>query len=292
MTERRAGARFGSFLVGLAGLVPLVLVPLISAFAVPSAVAAQTGSPLWQRWGVSVGSYFNFPDSKVRADAEESVLGTDIDFEGDLGLKSSSTSARLRVDRLFGRRHELSLGAFELNRSASRTITRDLEFENTVFPASATVRGELDTRNIQVAYSYYVVHRDRLGVGLSTGIVDFRAAASLAATVEVAGVRLTLQEGASTTLPIPMIGARLRGLPHPRIVLLAEARHLPSIQVGDIDGSSSMASLALEGRLARHVRLGVSYDFFEIDASVTNGAFTGRVKWTEEGSQLYLRFAW
>lgn len=274
--------------LGLAWFLSLMLV-----FSLPSAAAGQT-DPLWERWGLSVGSFFYSADSNVRADADRNraEIGTDIDFENDVGLNSSATLVKLRLYRLFGRRHELSLGTYELNRSASQTITRDLEFENTVFPASATVDGELNTRNIELAYSYYVVRRDRFGFGLSGGIVDFEIEGRLATTLQVAGSSLRLAERASATVPIPMLGARLRGLPHPRIVLLAEARFLPSIQIGDIDGSSATASLAVEGRVARHVRLGLSYDYFEIDAGVVESSLTGRIKWTEGGSQLYLRFVW
>lgn len=277
--------------IQLTGLVALWLVTCIVSGAA-GARADDSDSPLWESWGVSLGSFFDSASSRLRV-AGEGEAGTDIDFEDDLGLTGSATLFKLRVYHRLGRRHEVSLGFYEFNRSGTRTIERDLVFNGTVYPASASVTAGLDTRNVELAYAFYPVRRERFGLGVSGGLVAFKVTGSLAARLAVGGGEIEIESSeASTQVPIPMIGVQLRGLLHPRVVALAHARVLPSVSVGDHDGSATSASVALEVKLVKHLRLGFSYDFFDINVDSTDRSLTGNVNWSEDGSQVYFRVVW
>jgi hypothetical protein len=251
-------------------------------------------SPLWNRWGLSIGSYFSSTDSNLRVDGitEMGDVGTELDFE-DLGLEPSSTVLKARIDHGFAKRHEISVGYHELDRRGTLSVADDIVFEGMVFPAEASIVAELDVRSLELAYTYYLVREKRFGLGLSVGLVGFEIEGSLAARLSIGGEEVEAQRSdASTQLPIPMVGARLRGLVLPRLVFTAHGRFLPEVSVGDYEGSSYLVSVGLEYELIEHLRLGLSYDQFEIDVATEDPDFTGNVNWSEDGALVYLRAVW
>lgn len=277
---------------GLYGLRRLFLVVLLGS---GSPLFAQDDSILYPSWGLALGSYFSVSDAKLRVDVTSSngtTVGTDIDFEDDLGLKADDTLFKTRLSHFVGRRHELSLGYYELKRTGEKTISGDVDFGGVVYPAGAGVRAELSEENLELAYTYWAARGDRFGLGLSGGVVGFRLDATLDANAQVGGVRRDLHREASATLPIPMIGLQLRGLLLPKLVFLGEARYLPKVNIENYEGTSGTATAALEWQIFQHFRLGGSYDYFSIDAKVDDSKLRGKVKWSVEGGQLYARFVW
>lgn len=278
----------------LHGLRRLFLVALLGSGS-PLFAQGEDATILYPSWGLSLGSYFTASDAKLRIDVTSSngtTIGTDIDFEDDLGLKADDTLVKTRLSHFVGRRHELSLGYYELKRSGEKTISGDLEFGGVTYPAGAGVRAELSEENLELAYTYWAVREDRFGLGISGGVVGFRLDATLDASAQVGGARRELHREASATLPIPMIGLQLRALLLPKLVLLGEARYLPNVNVENYEGTSGTATAGLEWQIFPHFRLGGSYDYFFIDAKVDDDRLRGKVKWTVEGGQLYVRFVW
>ncbi len=276
------------------GLRRLFLVALLGS---GSPLFAQgEDSILYPSWGLALGSYFSVSDAKLRVDVTSSrtgtTVGTDIDFEDDLGLKADDTLVKARLTHFVGRRHELSLSYYELKRTGEKTIGGDIEFGGVVYPAGAGVRAELSEENLELAYTYWAARSDRFGLGISGGVVGFRLDAMLDANAQVGGARRELQREASATLPIPMIGLQLRGLLLPKLVLLGEARYLPNVNIENYEGTSGTATAGLEWQIFPHFRLGGSYDYFFIDAKVDDDRLRGKAKWTVEGGQLYARFVW
>src|SRR5262249_35234179 len=130
---------------GLYGLRRLFLVALLGSGSPLFAQDHSEDSILYPSWGLSLGSYFSASDAKLRVDVTTSrgtTIGTDIDFEDDLGLKPDDTLIKARLSHFIGRRHELSLGYYELKRTGEKTISGDIEFGGVTYPAGAGLRAE------------------------------------------------------------------------------------------------------------------------------------------------------
>ena len=54
---------------------------------------AQAVEPLWPTFALSAGAFLAESDSTLRVDATELQVGTEVDFEGDLGLDEEETLA-------------------------------------------------------------------------------------------------------------------------------------------------------------------------------------------------------
>lgn len=197
-----------------------------------------------------------------------------------------------RIVRRFGR-HAVGLGFYQLElRSRDVVIDRDFEFQGETFPVNAVLSASLEARNLELAYTYWVLQKPKFGLGLSGGIVDFRVEASLDASFRVFGIDVRTSESADTELPVPMLGMEARGLLHPRILVLGHVRYLPSIEIENYEGQSTTASIGVEGRVVNHLRLGAAYELFQIDVEVDEADFAGSVDWSIDGIRVYARAIW
>jgi hypothetical protein len=110
------GALHGAWLQALTALV------LISGPAIANAQSAD-----FDRFSVSLGLFVTDRDSKTRLDGEIPGSGTEIDLENDLGLDKSDSVFRLDSYYRFNEKHRLDFSIFDLSRTASKQIERDIE---------------------------------------------------------------------------------------------------------------------------------------------------------------------
>jgi hypothetical protein len=258
----------------------------------PATSAAQDREPLWERGSLDVGIYFSDFDADLRVDLGAVSEGSAIDLSDDLGLATEEDAFQARLAGRFGR-HQISLGWYQLEaESEGVVLDRTIEFEGRVFPVNALLSSRLETRNLELSYTAWVVQRPRFGLGLSAGVVAFRIGASLDAEVELFGVTDRILEEADAEVPVPSIGLEGRALLHPRVLLLGHVRHLPSIEIDEFEGQSTSAGIGIEGRVARALRVGVAYEVFELDVELDESEFDGSVDWSAGGPRLYARLIW
>ena len=252
----------------------------------------QEPSPLYEKWGLSLGQFLSTSEADLQVGIDLGDEGTSIDLADDLGLETDEDVLLARVVRRFGR-HALGLGYYKLElRSRDVVIDRTFEFQGQVFPVNAVLSASLEAQNLELAYTYWVLQKPKFGLGLSGGIVDFRVEASLDASFRVLGLDVTTSESADTELPVPMLGVEARGLVHPRILVLGYVRYLPTIEIENYEGQSTTASIGVEGRVLKHLRVGTAYELFEIDVEVDEDDFAGSVNWSIDGIRLYARAIW
>jgi hypothetical protein len=241
---------------------------------------------LWPRLTISIGDFITANDSKVRVDASSEQLGSTIDFDADLGLGGSENVFTARIDLLLGRRHELSLGYFDAHREGRQEISEEIAFGGIIFPVNAEVEAGLRQTQTELAYTWWMLRRDRAGFGATLGVVDVKLEADLLARVEVAGFEEELQAEASTRAPVPLVGLRGRGLLGRWFVLAGELRFLPNVEIGDYSGDAYSASAGLEWRALRNFGLGVSYDVFGINVDLNDKDWRGSVDYSTSGIHI------
>jgi hypothetical protein len=253
-----------------------------------TAVAQDSDYRLFDRWSFVVGGYFESSDTDLRIDGTTARLGSAIDFEGELGLDSSDSLFRARVEFLPGTRHQFNFGYYALDRDASRVLSRDVEFGGQVFPISAEVSAFADLEVIEGSYTYWFLRKERYGFGGSLGLVYLGIDAGLAVTAGSVGAGV--EDSESTDLPVPVLGLAYKVGLLEQLSLHAYADFLPSVDVGDAEGSLTNVTAALEYRPFEHAGFGASYNLLDIDVDVDKGGFRGAVDYSIEGYQLYLRF--
>lgn len=246
---------------------------------------------LWPTFAVGAGGYWIDTTDEVRIDGSLGAAGRQIDLQADLGLPDSKTLIQADLVWAFAERHSVELGYYSLERKGSRSLAREVEIGDTVFPVGATASASFETTAIEAAYTYWFVRHENFGFGGTIGLVELGLDAEASATVRLGGTGATISEraDASTDLPVPMIGLAVKGSPVDRLVLYARGRFLPSVSVGDYSGEAGTYSAGAQYRLFGPVALGASYDGAFYKADVDTTSWGGSVDLVSRGWRLYLR---
>ena len=271
----------------------MALALLGGVLAVPVARAQGTGSFPFDRFSVTVGSFYQTTDVGLRLDASAEREGTSISLEEDLGFDDSQDLLRFELEWRPFERSQFSAGYYELSRDARRTLDREIEFGDTTFPVSASLAADADTQYAELYYTFWAVKKPQSGLGLSIGAAAFSIDLALSAAVERPGGQGTrsLEESASTDLPVPLLGVQWRYAFTSHWMIGADVRALPSVQIEDYEGSALTYGARLEFRPFRNFGLGAAWTSFNIDVDVERDRFQGSLDYTVEGAQVYARLA-
>lgn len=246
---------------------------------------AITGSAIARedpRFSISVGAFFTDRESETRLDGKNG-RGTDIDLEHDLGLRKSDTVFRVDGYWRFAEKHRFDFSAFDLSRSSSKQIGREIIWGDTTYPVSSTVKTDLDLTIYKAAYTWMFLKRDRSFLGVTAGLY----VADLSATLSTSGgVNL---ESNDLTAPLPVIGVRGEYQFADRWALRGSGE-IFAVDYGDYEGSLYDVFAGLDFSVTKTIAIGVGINAVELDVGVTKSRFQGDISWQYEGALAYLKF--
>lgn len=252
--------------------------------------AART-EPLWpvdQTFNVSLGVFFLDTDTTVRLDGESGRVGTEVNFEDDLGLTSQD---RFRIDGYwrFFERHKLRFMYFDSSSSSSRSIDEEIDFGDTTFPIDIEVRGDLDTQILEVAYEYSFLKRDTYEVSGTIGLHNLRVEARLRATGSGGGGTggVELSERANGDGPLPVIGLRGIWALSNHFYFDAQAQFF-AVEIDDYDGSLEDYKLTFTWQPLRNLGVGIGYNSFVSRLDVNRTGFNGKLRFEYGGPMLFV----
>jgi hypothetical protein len=99
------------------------------------------------------------------------------------------------------------------------------------------------------------------------------------------------RESVSAEAPLPNLGAWYMYSISPNWVVKGRVDWL-SAEVGDYDGQLINASLGVNYQVFEHFGVGVSYNIFDLDVTISKSDWKGRAKLTYEGVYANLSFYW
>lgn len=214
------------------------------------------------------GQVFSSFTSSVRLDSETRGIGTQINLEADVNLDE-----RLRVGRAdgiynFSARHYVSFSAYDIERTGTRVISRDIRFGDRTFTVSTSVTAAFDENVAKVAYGYNALVRPRGTLGPSFGLHVMELEAGLAVT----GVPLAYD--ARTTAPLPVLGVRGRYRFAERWELRGALEWF-DIDFGDIDGLFTDLVLTVEHDTFENFGFGFGLNNNSLDIESGDDSFRG-----------------
>lgn len=246
----------------------LMLVPAGAANAQESGTAGK-----FQRYGgysdrffIQVGSYFPGHETIVRLDTE-TVGGSTIRLEDDLGLPNNTADFRVEGYVRFGRRHRLRLGWVSMKRDVTHRLTGEIVWGGRVFPVDSEVTGTWNSDVVKAEYRFSAISTERVDLGVSLGVFALSVTSGIGAPgSNIDSVRT------SRDAPLPMAGLDLEYFPVERLLLRAGGQVL-GIKIGGVEGQWYDARLSAEYYPWSHFGLGFGYNFsrVDIDAEITDG---------------------
>lgn len=192
-------AGFG--LAGLSAQAQVVSAAAATPTAPPSAAVATPEADA-KDFTVRVGGFFlsSIKTTLSLTDAAGNG-GQEVDFSKDLGGENSLNLFRFDAEWRFASKHKVQFAYFDIDRSTSRTINKEINWGDQVFPINTTVTAGFRTAisKLNYAYSFY---RNAAQTQEINGLIGFhisRLEASL-------GTNSGKAEGVSVTAPLPVFG--------------------------------------------------------------------------------------
>lgn len=257
----------------------VVLFACLAACPVAAAAAEGAGE---ERVSVSLGLFITDRQTETRIDAESGDPGSDVDLERDLGLDSTDSVFRIDGYLKFNDRHRIDASWFDLSRSSSKQIDRDIEWNGELYPIDTTIGSVFDLNIYKVAYTWSFYRRDRGFIGASAGlyIADF------ATTLDAPSIGQ--RQVGDGTAPLPVFGLRGEYRFTDRWTFRASGEFFV-FEYDNWDGSLSDLYAGIDYRISNRFSAGVAVNAVTFDIGVAEDNFNGNVDWGYIGGLLFLK---
>lgn len=273
---------------------PRVALACLAFASVAHAWADTESGPLHDRLELSLGTYLYTSSTNVRADAVGGVgQGTDFNLEHVFRFDDQSVFRGEALWRIRPR-HELRLMYFEINRAKEASLEETIDFDGEIFPVGAWARAEVDTRIVQLAYGYNFVRRDDYELGASAGVHQVRFGAGIRGRIDAGpGGELSgsLRGEIGTNAPLPMVGLHGTWRVWKELYLQGHVKYF-NTRFDIYDGELVDMQGTLLWNFSRHAGAGLGYNYFKANVGVDDPRdFIGRIRWSYDGLQLFVRLA-
>jgi len=262
--------------------------PVIRGSAVAIAATLVLGSPTTaladdENFSVSLGLFLTERDSQTRVDGTIPDSGTPVDLENDLGLDKSDNVFRIDGYYRFNEKHRIDFSVFDLSRSASKEIEKEIDWNDIIYPIDTTVDASLDLAIYKLAYTWSFIRRDSGYLGLTAGLYTADIGTSISAE------SIGRSSSGGVTAPLPVLGLRGQYDFSERWSLRASAE-IFAIEYGDFSGSLYDVFASVDYQITDHVALGAGINVVNINVGVSKPNLDGDLDWRYDGGLLFLKF--
>jgi hypothetical protein len=222
---------------------------------------------------IDFGGFLQKFDTTVQLDSPNGS-GTEISLENLLAQDAHKTTLRAEGYWRFGRHANLRFGYLGWNRSASTTISQDIQWGDRVFHAGAAVDSRLRVTVADLYYAYSFANTGETEVGTMFGLSTYLTSASLDASGTITGPGGTTTASYSDdthklTVPLPATGAYLRYTLLPGLMVEAQVKWLPNTTISGYTAGMLDYRAGLILYLTPNVGFGANYSYTSVHFSHT-----------------------
>lgn len=252
------------------------------------AYAERPADRAWLQAGIYRPSFnshaqVNVPDAPID--------GSDISFEGDLGLAKQKTVANVEAGVRITNRLRLEGGYFSLRRNASHVLDRDIRWEETVYPVNTQIGAgfRTDVHRVALGYSLLKTEDAELGIRIGAHVTRFDMFIEGSALVE--GRPLARRrEQKDKTLPLPHLGTYANYNISPALALHGGANYF-ELSIDDKKGRLVELSAGVSARITPNIGLGARYRYVDYSLRVQSEDWRGKVDYRFRGPALFIEAA-
>lgn len=267
-------------------------IALLCGLTAAGSAAAQQSSLVDDAFTFSVGGYLLQTDVKARLDGR-AQRNPDIDFNKDLGIDNNSS--RYRLDGLWriNQKHHLRFMYFDNKSTNRRTLSRDVQWGDTLYQAGATLDSETKFNIFELAYEYAFLHTPTYEVAGTIGVhyLDLKLGLSGTSTVLDSNGNVLSRQFASKTssvpAPLPVFGVRGLWQVAPDVYVDGQAQYF-RVTVDNIEGAVYDLRAGGTYMFSKNFGVGLGYNLFKTKVDVSKSSFNGRVELGYSGLMLYL----
>ena len=258
---------------------PLALLAFAAVLTPAAAQDVPVHPALNDRFYIGAGVFF--PRTTTSAElTSRSGVGTMVDFEETFGMQSKKALPVGLVRWRFAERFRIEAELFKLDRTGQRTIDRDIQWGENLYPVNADVQSHFNFSDLRISagYSFFKRADKEVGVGLGLHI----AAYDVGLTANAVGT-----EEQDITAPLPVLSFYSQFALTDRWALGSRV-DLFSLSYENYDGSLTAVGFDVMYQPFRHVGFGAGYRSLVIRFEAEKDARHLRAKQTFQGPLLFM----
>ena len=241
-----------------------------------------------------IGGYITSWDTKVRADGA-TTRGTEIDFDRDIGLDDSATVGYVGVTWRPWERHEFGLTYYQDDADATRTISRDITFQDTTYPVNSTISADVGIDAYEAYYVWWGATRENWALGPRVGMIWYRLDIAMALQVDANGAVAggAFREEASADLPSFTLGGAWRWTPggQGNWRIGADVGYFQA-NVADVDADVTFGRIGVEWFPWERSGFSLDYTVSKITADADKSDFVGELDFVDSGLKVGYVYRW
>lgn len=245
---------------------------------------AEVREPATERGSLMFAVFDTGRNTDARLDSDsDSGNGSDLDLEDDLGLERHMTVGRLSGYVWITARHRIDFSLFDLSRTASKTLERDIALGDEHFAIDADVSTLNELKIYKLDYTYVPLSRERGFLGVVAGLYVARTG------VAVSDAARGTAESRQLTAPLPVFGLRGEYAFGERFTLRGAAEVF-AIDTGGVDGRLHDSYVGIDYSFGKRFALGVAYNDVSMKVSADErDGFHGLLDAGYSGALFYFK---
>jgi len=251
-------------------------------------ILSNSDNKAWDRFSARFGGFFASYNSGVRYRSQQLGLGIQIDLEDALGIDATVFAYRGDLRYKIGKtkKQTLSLGYFQICRSAMKVLEEELEIGDEVFPIGTDVASIFNISILRTKYDYSFYQDSRVSIGASGGLYVLQV--NLRVKADNQNEHVT-----KFVAPLPLIGLRTDFLITNNFYLKQNFEFL-YLSFADFSGGILDLSVFLEHKSFDHFAFGLGVNSNRLSISLKNPDsavdFYGDLEMEYTGVLLYAKY--
>lgn len=263
----------------------LIFMAALLLYISPQTIHAQKPSPPWyvERFKVSAGVFFPVNNTDVQVGTQNGTLGTNIDFEDDLGFKKNTGTFLADLQWRASRRSRFDLSYYRVARKSSYTLQRDITFGDHTYNVDARIDAFFNTDIYRFSYGYAFLLNPKFEAGLLVGahIVGLDAGIGLSG----ANVGASVHDNFGVTAPLPDLGIWGGYTFSKKWFINGEVDYF-SLKVNDYKGRIIAYNIGIHYQIIKHLDAAVGYTGLNARVDADKERLIGYFKWGYNGPSI------
>ncbi|WP_413584855.1 hypothetical protein [Bdellovibrio sp. HCB274] len=230
-------------------------------------------------------------DTNLRVNNDQLGRGDEVNLEKELGIDAEETTIRGSVMWRISERNKLTLDVFNLNRTGTKTINREIQIGDQIYPVGASLTSKFNFTIIPISWSYaFIKNPDwevSAGAGLQWSVINLKIDGS----VSTSPISTSREATADANAPLPLLGIDMKYYINPDWNVGANLGAF-TYKVGaanmTMQGDILSAGASTEWWFSDYIGAGIAANWFFIGVTVDGSKWDGEFNYTYFGPQAFL----
>ncbi|WP_413291169.1 hypothetical protein [Bdellovibrio sp. HCB337] len=261
---------------------------LVSTTSLPANAQIAPGD---EKFLIHIGYFLPSFTTKLGIASDTLGRGDEVSIEDDLGLDTTQNVVRTDVSWRFAEKHRVELGYFVFNRNGEKTLTRELQIGDEVFPVSATINTSFKFQIVPFYYYYSFIKTPEMELAGGLGLQWSTMKASIIGSSSLGNEDASRDAEATADGPLPLISADFVYYFNPKWDFGVNIG-LFSYKTAQVNktyqGNVATATISTDYWFADNFGVGAALNWFALDVDVEARLWNGTMNYQYWGPQLFL----